>query len=415
MKKSFFSRMSPFFQEKNFSEFHAINDSSFPLKKRNKLKLNLGMYSSINEEDIVDDVDLIKYFILKQDILALETCFDIFEKRIFVAKKKKLIVLKMLFPYFRERVIEYAKKNNIYYILSYIDPKYIKYNKSFDRYLLKMNSSVFFDEKVKIFNEFMRKQDLSEIIFKDKKFCLASMCGVNKKQYFGKKVSIILTVYNGSEYIRTSIESILNQDYKNFELIVVDDASDDNTVEILKKYQLKDNRVAVIFLKKNVGTYKAKNIALKYANGEYIAFQDADDYSHTSRISSSISLLESKPGLSAVSSRYVRINNEGQFVSSKGIPLIRWSPLTLVFHRIVIDHLIAFDEVRFGADSEFFSRYIAKFGHDSHVILDKVLMFCLDRDNSLMKNNIEFFGFSKPRNVYQDLYNHRILNNLDRN
>src|SRR5690606_36732677 len=137
-----------------------------------------------------------------------------------------------------------------------------------------------------------------------------SMCGVNKKQYFGKKVSIILTVYNGSEYIRTSIESILNQDYKNFELIVVDDASDDNTVEILKKYQLKDNRVAVIFLKKNVGTYKAKNIALKYANGEYIAFQDADDYSHTSRISSSISLLESKPGLSAVSSRYVRINNE---------------------------------------------------------------------------------------------------------
>ena len=196
---------------------------------------------------------------------------------------------------------------------------------------------------------------------------------------------------------------------------MVDDASDDNTVEILKKYQLKDKRIEVIFLKKNVGTYKAKNIALKYANGEYIAFHDADDYSHASRISSSISLLESKPSLLAVSSRYVRINNEGQFVSSKGIPLIRWSPLTLVFHRIVIDHLIAFDEVRFGADSEFFSRFIAKFGHDSHVILDKVLMFCLDRDNSLMKNNIEFFGFSKARNVYQDLYNHRILNSLDRN
>lgn len=90
-------------------------------------------------------------------------------------------------------------------------------------------------------------------------------------------VSIIMPIYNAEKYLKKSIESVLNQSLKDFELILVNDGSIDNSLEIINIYAKNDNRIKVID-KRNEGVSIARNIGIKVAMGEYIAFIDADDY-----------------------------------------------------------------------------------------------------------------------------------------
>ena len=90
------------------------------------------------------------------------------------------------------------------------------------------------------------------------------------------KVSVIMPVYNSGEYLKTAVESILNQSLKEIELILVDDGSTDGSSERCDEYAAKDSRVVVIH-QKNGGICNARNVALKIARGEYIGFSDHDD------------------------------------------------------------------------------------------------------------------------------------------
>jgi glycosyltransferase involved in cell wall biosynthesis len=91
-------------------------------------------------------------------------------------------------------------------------------------------------------------------------------------------VSIIMPAYNSQKYIFDAINSVVQQTYQNWELIVVDDCSTDDTAFIIKEFARKDSRIKPIFNDKNSGTpAKAKNIALKYTQGDFIAFLDSDD------------------------------------------------------------------------------------------------------------------------------------------
>lgn len=90
-------------------------------------------------------------------------------------------------------------------------------------------------------------------------------------------ISIIIPVYNTENYLETCLNSLVNQTLKDIEIITINDGSTDNSLEILKKYAEKDERIKVID-KKNEGQSIARNIGLKYASGEFIAFVDSDDY-----------------------------------------------------------------------------------------------------------------------------------------
>jgi glycosyltransferase involved in cell wall biosynthesis len=90
-------------------------------------------------------------------------------------------------------------------------------------------------------------------------------------------VSIITPAYNSSQFIRETIESFIAQTYSNWELLVTDDCSTDNTWEILKEYAQKDNRIKIFRLDKNSGAGIARNNSIKHASGKYIAFCDSDD------------------------------------------------------------------------------------------------------------------------------------------
>lgn len=90
-------------------------------------------------------------------------------------------------------------------------------------------------------------------------------------------ISIALCSYNGERFISTQIDSILEQTYMNFELIIVDDASKDNTINIIKEYKIKDNRIKVFQNEKNLGFVKNFEKAISLCKGKYIALADQDD------------------------------------------------------------------------------------------------------------------------------------------
>jgi glycosyltransferase involved in cell wall biosynthesis len=90
-------------------------------------------------------------------------------------------------------------------------------------------------------------------------------------------VSVLMTSYNREKFIAQAIESVLASTYVDFELIIVDDGSKDSTVEIAKRYALKDARVKVFVNKNNLGDYPNRNQAASYAQGKYLKYVDADD------------------------------------------------------------------------------------------------------------------------------------------
>ena len=92
-------------------------------------------------------------------------------------------------------------------------------------------------------------------------------------------ISIIVPVYNVDKYIERCIQSIINQTYKNLEIILIDDGSTDKSGAICDKYSKIDNRINVIH-KKNGGLSEARNVGLDIARGDYIGFVDSDDYIH---------------------------------------------------------------------------------------------------------------------------------------
>ena len=92
------------------------------------------------------------------------------------------------------------------------------------------------------------------------------------------KVSVIVPVYNSCEYIGSTLDSIINQDFSSFELIVIDDGSTDNSLEIIKEKLLKSTISYEIIHQENAGVSHARNVGIEKATGEYLVFVDSDDY-----------------------------------------------------------------------------------------------------------------------------------------
>ncbi len=86
-----------------------------------------------------------------------------------------------------------------------------------------------------------------------------------------------MPVYNGEAYLEKALNSVLSQTYKNFEFLIIDDFSEDNTVEIISSYN--DERIKLHKNKSNLGSLLSRNILMEKAKGKYIIFQDSDDFS----------------------------------------------------------------------------------------------------------------------------------------
>lgn len=108
-----------------------------------------------------------------------------------------------------------------------------------------------------------------------------------------KKISIIVPIYNCEKYISRCIESIVNQTYKNIEIILINDGSTDSTINILKNYEKRDNRINIIN-KSNTGVSDSRNIGIKKSTGDYIIFVDSDDWLEPDMIEKMTKKIEEK-------------------------------------------------------------------------------------------------------------------------
>lgn len=121
-------------------------------------------------------------------------------------------------------------------------------------------------------------------------------------------VSIIMPAYNEEKYIGEAIDSIINQTYQNWELIIVDDCSKDQTAVIVQQYMAKDTRIRLYRFEENQGVCVALNEALKKVQGDYICWLSADDKYKTEMLHSSVEYLKAHPEMQAVFSRHEFIN-----------------------------------------------------------------------------------------------------------
>lgn len=123
------------------------------------------------------------------------------------------------------------------------------------------------------------------------------------------KVSIIIPVYNAEKFIGKTIESVLNQTYKNWEMLIFNDKSKDNSLKIIKKYSEKDERIKVVDSKENVGVVAARNKLIEIATGEFIAFLDADDYWKQNKLEKQIKFMRKNNALISCT-EYTRVTED---------------------------------------------------------------------------------------------------------
>jgi glycosyltransferase involved in cell wall biosynthesis len=126
-------------------------------------------------------------------------------------------------------------------------------------------------------------------------------------------VSVVMSVYNGEKHLTAAIESILNQGFKDFEFIIIDDGSTDRSAAIIDNYAKNDGRIQLFHNESNVGLTASLNKGIKMAQGEYIARQDADDISATDRLLKLVTYLEHHKDCVLVASNVIAINDEEEF------------------------------------------------------------------------------------------------------
>lgn len=107
-----------------------------------------------------------------------------------------------------------------------------------------------------------------------------------------EKVSIIIPVYNAANYIEQTIKSVLSQDYECWELLLIENGSTDDSIEIIKQFQ--DSRIRLIVMEGNAGAAKARNEGMRQATGTYVGYLDADDLWHENKLSKQLIFMKEK-------------------------------------------------------------------------------------------------------------------------
>ena len=222
-----------------------------------------------------------------------------------------------------------------------------------------------------------------------------------------KKVSIIIPVYNVEKYLRQCLDSVVNQTFKDFECICINDGSTDNSYNILKEYVQKDNRFTVINLPENKGQGNARNRGLKIAKGKYIIFIDSDDWVKENHIEQLYNNIE-KNNTDVVIAEIIKYDNAANsFITNKNYcyynktiksiadkkKLVLSAPMLLtqsliINKNFIINNNLFFSNQKIGEDFLFFIKIIAC--NSSFIyIKSPIYYYRINREGSLMTNFYE--------------------------
>ena len=191
-----------------------------------------------------------------------------------------------------------------------------------------------------------------------------------------------MSVYNGEQYLKEAIESILNQSFKNFEFIIINDGSTDETKHFIKSYN--DIRIVYLENEKNIGLTKSLNLGIKKAKGEYIARMDADDISFCTRLQKQMNLLEIKPELDICGTFYTILpNGIKRFlpVTNSDIKLSIFNGINPIAHPTVMFrksslykfNLFYNENIQYGQDYELWTRALPNFTFEN--IPEQLLLY----------------------------------------
>lgn len=192
--------------------------------------------------------------------------------------------------------------------------------------------------------------------------------------------SIIVPIYNCGKFLNKMLDSVLNQTYENFELILVDDGSKDNSYSICQEYEKKDDRITLIH-KENTGVSDTRNVGVSIANGKYICFFDADDYVEKDYFESIINMFKKYPNVEFINTGFYSEVHQGEKIFSDIINyndvfyenqeairkdlVILWdkhmlyNPVNKVYLKSIIDkNDLRFPSYNFGEDMDFNMNYL---------------------------------------------------------
>lgn len=134
-------------------------------------------------------------------------------------------------------------------------------------------------------------------------------------------ISVIMPVYNTKKYLTASITSVLSQSYKNFELVIVDDSSNDQSYSIAEKFKKNDKRIKLFKNKSHLGVGATLNFAFKQTKGQYIARMDADDVMDPSRLEIQFKYLIKHPDIICLGSFMTEIDEKNKIIGKRTVPI----------------------------------------------------------------------------------------------
>lgn len=182
-------------------------------------------------------------------------------------------------------------------------------------------------------------------------------------------VTIVMPNYNGKRFVIQAIESVLIQTYRNFELIVVDDCSTDDSLQDIKKIAKNDSRIRIIALKTNGGVANARNIGIKEAKGEYIALLDNDDLWVPDKLECQLRL--AKQGADIVYCSYDFIDEEGAKIKKPFIV-----PDKTDFNKMLASSVISCSTCFIKTELMQQHPFDSKFYHEDYVLWMELLRVC---------------------------------------
>jgi hypothetical protein len=201
----------------------------------------------------------------------------------------------------------------------------------------------------------------------------------------GRRVSVVVAARNSAATIEYAIESLLAQSHRELEILVGDDASDDETLPLLQDRFGPEPRVRLFRSSRQQGSYNLRNALARRARGDYLTFHDADDLALPDRIARQVAQL-ARPSVRVCVGNFARVTPEGHFVFFKDQKATRLCPVSLMLERRTFDSVGPFRSAKVGADLELYAALCARFGPAGISRLRAPLMFGLSAAGSATRS-----------------------------
>ena len=233
-------------------------------------------------------------------------------------------------------------------------------------------------------------------------------------------ISILMSTFNRKKLLPRAIDSVINQTYNNWELIICDDCSTDNSYQLLENYRKQNSKIKLIKNEKNIGLTKSLNRLLENVSGNFIARLDSDDYYHPEKLEKQMHFLEVNKDIDFVGTMGQTMDYDGNFITNNYINnvvptgnkntikkimlvdgkncIIAGSPL---YHKYIFDKIGKYDEIMYTSqDFNIHLRMLQFFNYD--LLKEKLYFYTQcphNKNNSVQKSkkSVEFYRKYGPR------------------